>query len=172
MSRPRASSEAGTSERAAIEARFLDARAKGPSYETIVASGPNARTAHDVENDRRIEKGDLALIDAGCEYEGYAADITRMFPASGRSTPEQQAVCRVAHSALRAATPRIRPGGCLKDVHDAGVDVLPTEDGLRVLTATAPKSVEAMCAHGEKRAARTAGKASPRAGRKAGKTEA
>jgi Xaa-Pro aminopeptidase len=172
MSRPRASSGAGTSERAAIEARFPDARAKGPSYETIVASRPNATTAHDVESERRIEEGDLVLIDAGCEHEGYAADITRMLPASGRSTPEQEAVCRVALSALRAATLRIRPAGCLKDVHDAAVDVLVTEDGHCVLTAAAPKSVETMCEHGEKGTPRPAGRASSKTARKAGKTEA
>jgi Xaa-Pro aminopeptidase len=113
---------------AAIAARFRREGASGPSYETIVASGPNATTLHYVENDRRIGDGDLVLVDAGCEYEGYAADITRTFPASGRFTPEQEAVYRVVLSALHAATSKVRPGGRFQDVHDAAVEVL--VDGL------------------------------------------
>jgi Xaa-Pro aminopeptidase len=112
----------------AINGRFRRLGASGPSYETIVASGANATTLHYVENDRKIEEGDLVLIDAGCEYEGYAADITRTFPASGHFTPEQEAVYRVVLSALHAATSKVRPGGRFQDVHDAAVDVL--VDGL------------------------------------------
>jgi len=113
---------------AAIAARFRREGASGPSYETIVASGPNATTLHYVENDRRIEEGDLVLIDAGCEVDGYASDITRTFPASGRFAPEQEAVYRIVLSALHAATSKVRPGGRFQDVHDAAVEVL--VDGL------------------------------------------
>ncbi|HYN43826.1 MAG TPA: aminopeptidase P N-terminal domain-containing protein, partial [Thermoanaerobaculia bacterium] len=87
---------------AAIAARFRGDGASGLAYETIVASGPNATTLHYVENDRKIEEGDLVLVDAGCEVEGYASDITRTFPASGRFTPEQEAVYRIVLAAQHA----------------------------------------------------------------------
>ena len=113
---------------AAIAARFRREGASGPSYETIVASGPNATTLHYVSNDRRIADGDLVLVDAGCEYQGYASDITRTFPASGRFTPEQEAVYRVVLAANHAAIAKVRPGGRFQDVHDTAVEVL--VDGL------------------------------------------
>lgn len=113
---------------AAIARRFRTVGASGPSYETIVASGPNATTLHYVENDRKIEEGDLVLVDAGCEVEGYASDITRTFPASGHFTPEQEAVYRVVLAAQHAAIAKVRPGGPFQDVHDAAVEVL--VDGL------------------------------------------
>ena len=128
---------------AAISARFRREGASGPSYETIVASGPNATTLHYVENDRKIGEGDLVLVDAGCEYEGYASDITRTFPASGRFTPEQEAVYRVVLAANHAAIAKVRPGGRFQDVHDAAVEVL--VDGLfelGLLSGKRKKAVE------------------------------
>jgi Xaa-Pro aminopeptidase len=128
---------------AAIAARFRKDGASGPSYETIVASGPNATTLHYVENDRRIEEGDLVLVDAGCEVGGYASDITRTFPASGRFTPEQEAVYRVVLAAQHAAIAKVRPGGRFQDVHDAAVEVL--IDGLfelGLLSGKRKKAVE------------------------------
>ena len=127
---------------AAIAARFRREGASGPSYETIVASGPNATTLHYVENDRRIEDGDLVLVDAGCEYEGYASDITRTFPASGRFTPEQEAVYRVVLAAQHAAIAKVRPGGRFQDVHDAAVEVL--VDGLLELGLLSGKRKKAI----------------------------
>ena len=128
---------------AAIARRFRTEGASGPSYETIVASGPNATTLHYVENDRKIEDGDLVLVDAGCEYEGYASDITRTFPASGHFRPEQEAVYRVVLAAQHAAIAKVRPGGRFQDVHDAAVEVL--VDGLfelGLLSGKRKKAVE------------------------------
>ena len=128
---------------AAIARRFRTEGASGPSYETIVASGPNATTLHYVENDRKIEDGDLVLVDAGCEYEGYASDITRTFPASGHFRPEQEAVYRIVLAAQHAAIAKVRPGGRFQDVHDAAVEVL--IDGLfelGLLSGKRKKAVE------------------------------
>jgi len=69
---------------AAIDGRFRARGAAGPAYPTIVASGANATILHYVENRARLSDGDLVLVDAGCELDGYAADVTRTFPASGR----------------------------------------------------------------------------------------
>ena len=63
---------------------------QAPAYSSIVASGPNACVLHYVENDRRMEDGDLLLIDAGCELDGYASDITRTFPVNGRFSGAQR----------------------------------------------------------------------------------
>src|SRR5690606_21281481 len=69
---------------AALEAAFRSAGAEGPSFPTIVGSGPNATTLHYVGNDRTAQDGDLILIDAGAEWGMYGSDITRTFPANGR----------------------------------------------------------------------------------------
>ena len=75
---------------AAIDRRFRAMGASGPAYPTIVASGENATILHYTENGRRIGAGDLVLVDAGCEVDGYASDVTRTFPASGRFTRPQR----------------------------------------------------------------------------------
>jgi Xaa-Pro aminopeptidase len=111
-----------------IEAELLHAfRAAGsesPAYPSIVASGPNACVLHYVSNDRRMEAGDLLLIDAGCEVEGYAADITRTFPVSGTFSGPQRDVYELVLAAQAAAIEEVRPGRCWNDPHDAAVKVL------------------------------------------------
>lgn len=109
---------------AVVEKRFKTDGAAGPSYGTIVASGPNATILHYVENRRRIEKGDLVLLDAGCEYEGYASDITRTFPASGRFTREQRSLYEIVLRAQEAAIAKVRPGTLFDEVHEAARGVM------------------------------------------------
>lgn len=96
----------------------------GPAYGSIVASGPNATVLHYTTNNRRIEQGDLVLIDAGGEWEHYAADITRTFPASGRYSAAQRAVYELVLRAQRRAIATVKPGGTLDAVHDAALRVL------------------------------------------------
>jgi len=84
-----------------------------PAYGSIVASGPNACVLHYRENDRVIRDGELVLIDAGCELDGYAADITRTFPAGGTYTGPQKAVYDI-----------VRPGNTWDRPHDAATRVL------------------------------------------------
>ena len=76
---------------------------------SIVAGGPNACVLHYVENNRRLQDGDLLLIDAGCELDGYASDITRTFPVNGRFSGPQKAVYELVLAAQAAAI-AIRPG--------------------------------------------------------------
>ena len=109
---------------AAVLRRFTREGAPHPSYPTIVASGANATILHYVENRRRIEDGDLVLVDAGCELDGYASDITRTFPASGRFTRPQKAVYRVVLAAQKAAVDACVPGATVMQVQDAAHDVL------------------------------------------------
>ncbi len=111
-----------------IEAELLHAfRAAGspsPAYPSIVASGPNACVLHYIRNDRRMQDGELLLIDAGCELDGYASDITRSFPVNGRFSPAQRDVYEVVLAAQTAAREAIRPGAHWNEAHEAAVRVI------------------------------------------------
>ena len=111
-----------------IEAELLhDFRRHGsqyPAYTSIVAAGANACVLHYIENDKRIAEGDLILIDAGCELDGYASDVTRTFPANGRFSAPQADVYNLVLAAQDAAVASIKPGAGFNDPHDAAVRVL------------------------------------------------
>ena len=94
------------------------------SYPSIVASGANACILHYNENTSRMRAGDLLLVDAGCELDGYASDITRTWPVSGAYTPEQRAVYEIVLEAQRAAISKIEPGVNILDPHHAAIDVI------------------------------------------------
>jgi Xaa-Pro aminopeptidase len=98
--------------------------AQFPAYWPIVAGGPNACVLHYVANDAPLRDGDLLLIDAGCELDGYAADLTRTFPVNGRFTGGQRALYEVVLEAQRAAIAAVKPGNAWNDPHDAAVRVL------------------------------------------------
>jgi len=91
------------------------------SYHPIVASGANACVMHYRANDRRLSEGDLLLLDAGCEHDYYASDVTRTFPVSGRFTPAQRAVYDVVLEAQSAAIDKVRPGNHWNQPHEAAV---------------------------------------------------
>ena len=91
------------------------------SYHPIVGGGANACTLHYHANDAELRDGDLLLIDAGCEYEFYASDITRTFPVNGRFTPEQRAVYEVVLEAQDAAIAKSGAGHHWNEPHDAAV---------------------------------------------------
>ncbi|MAL94782.1 Xaa-Pro aminopeptidase [Haliea atlantica] len=109
---------------AELHYHFALAGARHPAYPSIVGSGPNACTLHYVDNRRTLRDGDLVLIDAGCEYQNYAADVTRTFPVSGRFSPSQRAIYEVVLEAQRAALAAIRPGNHWDDPHQATVEVI------------------------------------------------
>lgn len=92
-----------------------------PAYQPIVASGPNACTLHYVTNDRRMEDGDLLLIDAGAESGGYASDVTRTFPVNGRFSPAQKRVYEAVLRAQLVAIDAVRPGATMPEVHQLAV---------------------------------------------------
>ncbi|MBL8447780.1 MAG: Xaa-Pro aminopeptidase [Zoogloeaceae bacterium] len=111
-----------------VEAELLHAfrrhGAQAPAYPSIVASGPNACVLHYVENNRRMAAGDLLLIDAGCELDGYASDITRTFPVTGRFSGPQRDIYELVLAAQAAAIAEVRPGAHWNQAHDAAVRVL------------------------------------------------
>ena len=98
--------------------------ARHPAYTSIVAGGSNACTLHYVGNSARLNDGDLLLIDAGCELDGYAADITRTFPVNGRFSPAQKDVYEIVLAAQAAAISAALPGNTWNMPHDAAVRVL------------------------------------------------
>jgi Xaa-Pro aminopeptidase len=91
------------------------------SYLPIVGGGRNACVLHYRANDCELKDGDLLLIDAGCELDCYASDVTRTFPVNGRYTPEQRAIYEVVLQAQRAALAKVRPGNHWNDPHDAAI---------------------------------------------------
>ena len=91
------------------------------SYSPIVAGGANACVMHYRRNDQVLRDGDLLLLDAGCEHDYYASDITRTFPVNGRFTPAQRAVYEVVLAAQLAAIDKVRPGNHWNEPHEAAV---------------------------------------------------
>jgi Xaa-Pro aminopeptidase len=111
-----------------LEAELLYAFRRGGArevaYEPIVAGGVNGCTMHYVRNDAPLGKSDLVLIDAGCEVDGYAADITRTFPVSGRFSKAQRQVHEIVLAAQQAAIDAVRPGAHFNEPHEAAARVL------------------------------------------------
>ena len=103
---------------------FLRQGAQATAYPSIVAGGPNACVLHYRSNNRQLQDGDLLLIDAGCEYQSYAADITRTFPVGGRFSAAQRDVYEVVLAAQVACIDAIRPGVDFHDYHRVAERVL------------------------------------------------
>ncbi|MCT4711418.1 Xaa-Pro aminopeptidase [Enterobacteriaceae bacterium H11S18] len=90
--------------------------ARFPSYNTIVGSGENGCILHYTENESEMRDGDLVLIDAGCEYKGYAGDITRTFPVNGKFSAPQRAIYDIVLESLETAFKLYRPGTSMQEV--------------------------------------------------------
>jgi Xaa-Pro aminopeptidase len=95
-----------------------------PAYGSIVGAGHNACVLHYVANTGQAQDGDLVLVDAGAEYRGYASDITRTFPVSGRFTKEQRALHDLVWAAQSAALAQAQPGVAYEAGHNAAVHTL------------------------------------------------
>ena len=95
-----------------------------PSYNSIVGGGANGCILHYVENDKELKDGDLVLIDAACEYQLYASDITRTFPVNGKFSPEQKALYEVILKAQLAAIDAVRVGNSYKEPHYVAVHIM------------------------------------------------
>jgi len=98
--------------------------ARFPSYNTIVGGGENGCILHYTENESELRDGDLVLIDAGCEYRGYAGDITRTFPVNGKFSPAQRAVYDIVLESLETALTLFRPGTSIQDVTGSVIRIM------------------------------------------------
>ncbi|CDZ94836.1 Xaa-Pro aminopeptidase [Pseudomonas saudiphocaensis] len=109
---------------AELDYEFRKGGAKMPAYGSIVAAGRNACILHYRENDAPLKDGDLVLIDAGCEIDCYASDITRTFPVNGKFSPEQKAIYELVLAANEEAFKFIAPGRHWNEAHEATVRVI------------------------------------------------
>jgi Xaa-Pro aminopeptidase len=127
---------------AIINFTFRTRGGNGPGYNTIVGAGDNATILHYIENRCMIRAGDLVLVDAGCEYDHYTADITRTWPASGRFSAPQRQVYEAVLATQKSAIAMARPGATLDEIHQHCVRQL-TEAMLRLglLTGTLEERV-------------------------------
>ena len=111
-----------------VEAEFLHEfyrrGAQAPAYTSIVAGGANACTLHYNANNAQLHDGDLLLIDAGCELDGYASDITRTFPVNGKFSPAQKDLYQLVLAAQAAAIEKVAPGQHWNAPHEAALKVL------------------------------------------------
>ena len=103
---------------------FLKNGARAAAYGSIVAAGANACVLHYRDNSAELRKGDLMLIDAGCELDSYASDITRTFPIAGRFSAVQRDVYELVLASQEAAIKAVKPGADFIDYHDAATRVL------------------------------------------------
>mgnify|MGYP000978712588 CR=1 FL=1 len=103
---------------------FMKAGSRSPAYTTIVGSGSNACILHYIENTRQMKNGELVLIDAGCEIEHYASDITRTFPVNGKFTDEQKAIYQIVLDAQEAAIKVATVGHHWNEPHEVSVTVI------------------------------------------------
>ena len=100
--------------------------ARFASYNTIVGGGENGCILHYTENESELRDGELVLIDAGCEYQGYAGDITRTFPINGKFTPAQREIYDIVLASLDAALTLFRPGTSIQEVTGEVVRIMIT----------------------------------------------
>jgi Xaa-Pro aminopeptidase len=118
---------AGGNEReieALIDYTFRRRGGDGPGYATIVGAGVNATILHYVENSAPLQPGQLLLIDAGCEVDGYTADVTRTFPVGARFSEPQRRLYEAVLETQEAAIESVKPGATLDAIHDAVVERL------------------------------------------------
>ncbi|MFP1849206.1 Xaa-Pro aminopeptidase [Lonsdalea quercina] len=107
-----------------IHYEFTRHGARYPSYNTIVGSGENGCILHYTENESQMQDGDLVLIDAGCEYQGYAGDITRTFPVNGKFTAPQREIYNIVLAAEERAIELYGPGRSIREVNEEVVLIM------------------------------------------------
>jgi Xaa-Pro aminopeptidase len=107
-----------------VEDGFRRAGGRSLAYESIVGAGPDGCVLHYPQDDRLIAADELVLVDAGAESGGYASDVTRTFPASGKFSPEQRKVYEVVRRAQQAALERVRPGVTWNELESAATRVI------------------------------------------------
>jgi Xaa-Pro aminopeptidase len=103
---------------------FFRNGSRAQAYNSIIGGGENACILHYVENDAQLKDGDVVLVDAGCEYQYYASDITRSFPVNGKFTAEQKAIYEIVLAAQQAALDHARPGNTLDGINTIVARVL------------------------------------------------
>ncbi|WP_395479684.1 Xaa-Pro aminopeptidase [Candidatus Curculioniphilus buchneri] len=107
-----------------VQYEFIRHGARFPSYNIMVGSGKNSCILHYVKNNKKMKNGDLVLIDAGCEYKGYASDVTRTFPINGRFSTEQRAVYNIVLKMLNRSLELYKPGCSIYAVREEIITIM------------------------------------------------
>jgi len=106
---------------AALEFEFRRGGAERPGFPSIVGSGPFSTILHYDKNTRRMEAGDVIVVDIGAEYSGYSADVTRTYPVSGKFSSRQREIYQIVLDAQKAAIAKVRPGATFAEIHGAAM---------------------------------------------------
>jgi Xaa-Pro aminopeptidase len=109
---------------AALEYEFTRNGAERPGFPSIVGSGPFATILHYNDNNRRMQSGDVVVVDIGAEYSGYSADVTRTYPVSGKFSPRQREIYQIVLDAQKAAISKVKPGARISDMHNAAMSYI------------------------------------------------
>ncbi len=104
--------------------QFIQQGCRSPAYPSIVGGGANACTLHYIDNNKELIDGDLVLVDAGCEYQYYAGDVTRTYPVNGSYSNEQRALYEIVLEAQFAAIGQVKPGNHWDQPHQAAVEII------------------------------------------------
>src|SRR5215471_17072708 len=107
---------------AALEYEFRRNGAERPGFPSIVGSGPLSTILHYDKSERRMQAGDVVVIDIGAQYGGYCADATRTYPVSGKFSPRQREIYQIVLDAQKAAIAKIKPGVRISDLHQAAMN--------------------------------------------------
>jgi Xaa-Pro aminopeptidase len=106
---------------AAVEFEFRRNGAERPGFPSIVGSGPFSTILHYDKNSRRMEAGDVVVVDIGAEYSGYSADVTRTYPVSGKFSSRQREIYQIVLDAQKAAIAEVKPGATFAGIHRAAI---------------------------------------------------
>ena len=109
---------------AALEYEFRRNGAERPGFPSIVGSGPLSTVLHYDKSERRMQSGDVVVVDVGAEYGGYSADVSRTYPVSGKFSPRQREIYQIVLDAQKAAIAKIKPGARISDVHQAAMNYI------------------------------------------------
>jgi len=109
---------------AALEYEFRRNGAERPGFPSIVGSGPNSTILHYDKSERRMQSGEVVVVDIGAEYGGYSADVTRTYPVSGKFSSRQREIYQIVLEAQKAAIAKVKPGVRIRDIHQAAMDYI------------------------------------------------
>jgi Xaa-Pro aminopeptidase len=106
---------------AALEYEFRRNGAERPGFPSIVGSGPFSTVLHYDKSERRMQAGEVVVVDVGAEYGGYSGDVSRTYPVSGKFSPRQREIYQIVLDAQKAAIAKVKPGARISDLHQAAM---------------------------------------------------